>query len=251
MANNSGSACLAYVHSNEVAHSWHQSVVNLLGWDISHEQRLVRGGFLSMRCGTGGIVTARNEVAERFLAGDGDWLFWLDTDMGFEPDTLDRLIAAADPAARPIVGALCFAQQEYELDGMSGHRTRPSPTLYQWVNVGPDKQGFTAWLDYPRNELVRVAGTGSACIVIHRTALEKVHAQYGPHWYTRMTNPSTGQLISEDLSFCAKAGAVDLPMHVDTSVKTTHLKPIWLSEDDYERRVALEQQKAEREAAHA
>lgn len=228
-----GSVCLAYVHANEVAHSWHMSMLELFGWDLSHERRVMRGGFLAMRCGTGGIVAARNEVAERFLAGDAEWLFWLDTDMGFAPDTLDRLIAAADPVDRPIVGGLCFAQQEYTGDGLGGYRTRACPTLYQWVQVGDGQEGFTAWHDYPRDQLVPVAGTGSACILIHRGVLEKVADQYGPNWYSRMVNPSTQQLISEDLSFCAKAAAVGFPVHVDTGVKTSHLKPIWLAEGDY------------------
>lgn len=228
-----GSVCLAYVHSNEVAHSWHLSVMDLLAYDIGHEQRVMRGGFLAMRCGTGGIVSARNETAAMFLKGDAEWLLWVDTDMGFAPDTADRLLASADPVERPIVGGLCFAQQEYAPDGMGGFRTRPSPTLYQWAQTGDERQGFTAWLDYPRDELTQVAATGSACILIHRDVFTKVADQYGPAWYARMTNPTTSQLLSEDLSFCAKAVACGYPIHVDTRVKTSHLKPVWLGERDY------------------
>lgn len=233
-----GSACLAYVHSHEVAHSWHQSVVGMLGYDLASQQRVVRGGYLAMRYGAGGIVDARNAVVAQFLAGGDEWLFWTDTDMGFADDTLDRLIAAADPEARPVVGALCFAMQEYAVDGLGGHRTRPCPTLYRWTQVGDGREGFTAWLDYPREQLVEVAGTGSACIVIHRQVLVAIAEQYGPHWYSRMANPSTGQLISEDLAFCARAVTCGFPVFVDTRVKTTHLKQVWLGEDDYAPEVA-------------
>jgi hypothetical protein len=62
--------------------------------------------------------------------------------------------------------------------------------------------------------------------------LEKLGAD-GPHWYSRLTNPTTGQLLSEDLSFCARAVQADFPIHVDTSVKTTHMKTQWVSEADY------------------
>lgn len=230
---------VAYVHDLEVAHSWHACYINLLGHDLATHQRVVRGGFIAMRCGTGGIVAARNETIERFLdSRDADWLWWVDTDMGFAPDTVDRLLAAADPTDRPIMGGLCFAQREIDRDGMGGFRCRPVPTLYRWVQVGDGQQGFTAWLDYPADQVVPVAGTGSACILIHRSVLEKVAQQYGPNWYTRMTNPSTGQLIGEDLSFCAKAAACGFPLHVDTSVKTTHLKAVWLAEGDYAQAVA-------------
>ncbi|MGW5259685.1 hypothetical protein ACWEQG_01840 [Microbispora sp. NPDC004025] len=228
-----GSACLAYVHAEEVAHSWHLSVVGMLGYDMAHQQRLLRGGFLAMRCGTGGIVEARNQTVRRFLDGDAEWLFWLDTDMGVGEDVLDRLIASADPVERPIIGALCFAQQEYAPDGMGGYRTRACPTLYRWLEAGDGRQGFTAWRDYPRDELVEVAATGSACLVIHRSVLVVVGERYGPNWYGRMTNPSTGQLLSEDLSFCARAVQCGYPIHVDTRVKTSHLKPVWLAEEDF------------------
>lgn len=227
-----GSVCLAYVHGHEVAYSWHLSVVGLLGYDLASQQRVLRGGYLGMRYGTGGIVDARNATVEEFLRGEGEWLFWTDTDMGFAPDTLDRLLDAADPVERPIVGALCFSQQEYALDGMGGHRTRPRPTLFRWVEVGDGCQGFTAWLDYPREQLVEVAATGSACILIHRDVLGKVAEQYGPNWYGRMANPTTGQVLSEDLSFCARAVACGYPIFVDTRVKTTHLKQVWLGAED-------------------
>ena len=62
---------------------------------------------------------------------------------------------------------------------------------------------------------------------------EKVEAAHGPVWYDRVPNTSTGQLMSEDLSFCLRAGALGIPVHVHTGVKVTHLKPVWLSEDDF------------------
>lgn len=230
-----GSVCMAYVHSDEVAHSWHRSVVDLLGYDLAHSQRVLRGGFSATHCGTGGLVAARNDTTARFLDGEAEWLFWVDTDMGFAPDTVDRLIAAAHPTDRPVVGGLCFSQHALTPDGMGGFRFRPSPTLYRWATTEDGREGFSAWLDYPRDQVVQVAGTGSACILIHRDVLTKVAAEHGPHWYSRMTNPTTGQLVSEDLSFCARVAGCGFPIHVDTAVKTTHLKPIWLSETDYDR----------------
>lgn len=231
-----GSVCLAYVHSNEVAHSWHRSVIDLLGYDLSHKQRVLRGGFSATHCGTGGLVAARNDTAARFLGGDAEWLFWVDTDMGFAPDTVDRLLSSADPTDRPVVGALCFSQHGLTPDGMGGFRFRASPTLYRWARTPDGQEGFSAWLDYPHDELVPVAGTGSACLIVHRDVLAKMAEVHGPNWYSRMTNPTTGQLVSEDLSFCARAAGCGFPIHVDTRVKTSHLKPVWLSEDDYDGR---------------
>lgn len=231
------SAVLAYVHDAEVAYSWHLSVVELIGYDLGHSQRIIKGGFLAVRYGTGGIVDARNEAAARFLSGDAEWLFWVDTDMGFAPDTVDRLIASADPESRPVVGALCFAQREVALDGMGGFRCEPVPTLYQWAQNTDGHHGFAPMLDYPRDSVVPVAGTGSACLVVHRSALQAVVDHSGPAPYTRMANPSTGQMVGEDLAFCARLAAAGVPVHVDTSVRATHLKRLWLAEGDYDAHV--------------
>lgn len=228
-----GTVCLAYVHSEQVAHSWHRSVMDLLAHDVAHDQALVRGGFMAMRYATGGIVEARNQAAATFLEGQAEWLLWVDTDMGFAADSLTRLLAAADATERPILGGLCFSWREYATDGLGGFRTKPVPTLYRWVKADAEQQGFTAWLDYPRDEVVEVAATGSAFILIHRDVLAKIAEAYGPNWYARMTNPTTGQLLSEDLSFCAKAVACGYPVHVDTRIKTSHMKTLWVGEDDY------------------
>lgn len=223
---------IAYVHANEVAHSWHRSLIDLVGWDLTHEQRVVRGGWLAIRCGTDGLPASRNEAASLFLAGkDAEWLWWIDTDMGFAPDTVDQLLAAADPVERPIVGGLCFAQREMDPDGMGGYRTGPGPTIYDWAEVG-DQSGFAMRRQYEPDALVRCQATGSACILIHRSVLERVHDQFGT-WYDRAPNPTTGKQFGEDISFCMRAGSLGIPIHVHTGVKTTHLKPIWLAEADF------------------
>lgn len=234
---------LAYVCSNEVAYSWHRSMVQLVAFDARNNRRLGRDleRVHALRYGTGGLIEARNQAVYDFLNEypDAQWLFWLDTDMGFQPDALEMLLAAADPVDRPIVGALCFSQQEIESDGMGGRRTQPTPVIYDWITVD-GQSGYAVRWDYPRDTVTKTHATGSACIVIHRSVLERIQEKFGPVWYNRAPNPSTAQLFSEDLSFCVRAGALDIPVYVDTRVQTTHLKQVWVSEDLYVReRVAL------------
>lgn len=242
---------VAYVHSNEVAFSWHHSMVEMIGWDMAHESRIIRGGYISMRYGSSGLPDARNKAAAEFLASqDADWLLWLDTDMGFPANVADRLLEAADPAERPIVGALCFAQKEIEPDTMGGWRCVAAPTIFDWARMPDGLEGFTTRWDYPSNTLVRCAGTGSACILVHKSVFAKIAVKYGPVWYDQAPNPTTGTMIGEDLSFCARAGALGVPLFVHTGVQATHMKQVWLSEPDYEAQRDLMRQ-AEPEPAPA
>ena len=186
---------VAYVHDIEVAYSWHASFMELFNHDLRHKQRVIRGGYMGTRYGTGGIVEARNKVARRFLASDrADWLFWIDTDMGFAPDTIDRLLASAHPTERPVVGGLCFANREVETDGMGGYRTMAVPTIYYYSETD-GKSGFNPVADFPDDSLIRVSGTGSACLLIHRSALEAVEAPDRDNPVASLDRAETAHLI--------------------------------------------------------
>lgn len=223
---------LAYLHPNQVGHNFHSSLLKLVLWDSQRDRRLAQ--YLTMRSGSGGIVEARNKVVRQFLddvESDVEWLFWLDADMGFAPNTLDALLAYADPVERPIVGGLCFAWKELEQDGLGGFHCAARPTLYHWVEQDDGHKRFVGLADYPRNELLPVAGTGSACILIHRSALEKVDAMPNGAPYDRIKG-SDGSLLGEDISFCVRATACDLPIHVHTGIHTNHLKELWVTESN-------------------
>lgn len=227
-----GTVLVSWVHSGDVAYSWFSSMMSLQSHIFRHGRDTK---FLAMRYGTGGIVEARNKIVEAFLAGDEDWLFSIDTDMGFQPDTLDRLLEAADPVDRPVVGGLCFANRELEPDGAGGFATFPVPTVYRWAKNPDGSTGFVPWPTYPRDEVFQCEATGAACILIHRSVFERIAERHdGPVWYRLIANPNTAGAYSEDLSFCIRCAEIDIPIHVHTGVKTTHLKPVWLSEQHFD-----------------
>lgn len=245
------SVVVALVHDSKVSYSWHHCMLELLGWDLANKGRVWAGGYISIKYGTDGLIEGRNRAVRDFLSErKADWMLWLDTDMGFAPDTVDRLMAAAHPTERPIVGALCFSQRELEPDGLGGHVTGPVPTIFRWAQH-QDQRGFAVMWDYPPDTLVRCHGTGSACILIHRSVFERIGERFGPVWYIRTPNPSTGQMISEDLSMCVRASALDIPIFVHTGVPTTHHKETWLSERDYWRARAVDPPPAEPEPGPA
>lgn len=234
MTTGNGRVQLAYLHAHRVSHSWHESMMRLVAWDAEHDARVLEtGGPFMIRADSGGLVEARNLAAQRFLdETEYEWLFFVDTDMGFEPDALDRLLASADPATRPVMGGLCFAAREYKYDGFGGRRIMPVPTLYRWARTVAGHIGFTTLWTIPEEPIVQVAGTGAAFLLVHRTALEKVRAQFGDVWFEQVRY-GDGRLVSEDLSLCWRFHVVGVPVHVNTRVRTTHHKELWLGAEDY------------------
>ena len=172
---------------------------------------------------------------------DVNHLLFIDADMGFDPDTVDRLVASADPTDRPIVGGLAFAQKSDGAGPMFARRYRCTPTLYQMRETDTEV-GFIPMFDYPREALTEVDATGAACVLIHRSVLEKIRADYGDRWFHPIEvpkGPDGRTEFGEDMSFCLRAKACGFPIYVDTSVKTTHDKGgVFLDEEFYDRQQA-------------
>lgn len=215
---------LAYVHPNDVSINFHHSLSDLKLHDVARGQHLChQWGELPCRFGDS-ISSARNLAVEGFLQGKAEWLLWVDSDMGFPPDSLEVLMASVDKDTRPIVGGLCFVAQEKSSDGMNGQRIVPKPTIYHYVEPGQ----FHPVAAYPTNRLVQCAATGSAFILIHRRVFETLESD----WYNRIPNPN-GKLMGEDVSFCVRAQAAGFPVWVNTGCKTTHQKTWWVSDSDF------------------
>ncbi|GIH19788.1 hypothetical protein [Rugosimonospora africana] len=230
-----GTVQIAYVHAHQVSHSWHRSMVALRAHDRSTGgRRFGAAGPDMLRGCTGDLSTPRNEGAARFLAGSAEWLWWIDTDMGFTPDTVDRLVAAADPDLRPVVGGLCFSVRELEPDGFGGHRVMPMPTIFDNREPPGVWPFYEPRPDIPPDTLVRCDATGAACLLIHRGALERMAARFGPTWFDTV-HSGTGATLGEDLSFCRRLGELGIPVYVHTGVRTTHHKDVWVGVEDYPR----------------
>lgn len=180
------------------------------------------------------VHTGRNEVVRAFLERTpGEWLLFLDDDMGFPADIVAKLLEAADPVERPVMGGLCFAQKRYEVGPELGHRYKVVPTIYRFVMTATTA-GFGACDDYNRNAVVKVDGTGAACLMIHRSVLQRMRDEVGDRWFDPVTiSIADGQdsvTFSEDLSFCWRCAAAEIPVHVNTAAKTSHLKEVYLDE---------------------
>lgn len=185
------------------------------------------GQFLRVAAGTMGVAAARSQIVSQFLATEAEWLFMVDTDMGFEDDTIQRLVASAEANDCPVVGGLCFAQKRDPRVGetsLHAQRFTIIPTMYRYVDTGKER-GFLPILDYAPGAFQFVDATGAACLLMHRDALVKVGPEPFRPMVVRGANPDgTDREFSEDLSFCARLANAGVAMGVDTSIQTTHHK---------------------------
>lgn len=239
---NRGTVTVGFLHPGEYAACFAESLQDLLFHDLSNHQRIVSHQFGKMgkECGSGGLIDGRNAITTAFLdESESEWLFMIDSDMGFAADTVDRLIVAAHRSKRPVVGGLAFAMKTAGKSDFYGIRYRATPTAYEFIETD-DKVGFLPMFDYPRDQMVPVAATGAACVLVHRSAMQAIRDKYGDVWFDAITHPKGPTTFSEDLSFCVRLAGCDLPMFVHTGIKTTHDKGFaYLDEEFYDRQQAM------------
>lgn len=231
-----GSLVVAYLHPGEVSHSFHRSMRGLWQHDATHHRRLV--AFVEQECGAGRITEGRNDAVAKFLRTEGEWLAFIDSDMGFDPDAVDRLIDAADPVERPIVGALAFGQRKVGLGPAGATRVQQFPTIFRWVQ-GPQLAGTVPIHNYPPDTLVECDATGGAFFIVHRTVLEHLAAEHPRprQWFDEMQIGE--QVFGEDLTFFHRCRQLGYPIHVHTGVRTSHRKAVYLSEETQPRQNAI------------
>lgn len=157
------------------------------------------------------IASGRNSLVRHFLDIGADWLFMVDDDMVFPPDAVERLLQAAHPQDRPIVGGMCFG----------GGRDGWFPTLFRLDAEQKQMIRFDGW---PEDTLFPVDATGGACLLIHRSVFQKLAELYEPPWVwfqeTKLGAKSTG----EDITFCLRARAAGFPIYVHTGIEFGHMK---------------------------
>jgi len=160
------------------------------------------------------VYDARNQLA-KYVRDRGcfDYVLWLDSDMTFEPDLLDRLLE--DIEGRQAVSGLCF-----------GRRPPFRPCIFKRLEVEQKGQMIHPhadnWYDYPRDQLFEVEACGFACLLMRVDVLEAMGI-YGVPFF-----PIAG--MGEDLTFCWRARKLDIKFHCDSRLKIGHIMRVSVDE---------------------
>uniref|UniRef100_A0A832I553 Glycosyltransferase family 2 protein n=1 Tax=Eiseniibacteriota bacterium TaxID=2212470 RepID=A0A832I553_UNCEI len=163
------------------------------------------------------IHLARNTVAKAFLAHPNkpDYLLFVDDDMVFKHDALEKLLADH----KDIVTGNAFSRQY------------PVKPVVGMFDTDPAKKGRVhVLLDYKKDALQPVDSCGMAFTLISRHALEKV----GPKPFGFLFFPETDGELHEDSSFCWRAKEAGLQVWLDSRVQVGHIGDVVFDERDFE-----------------
>jgi hypothetical protein len=217
------------------------SLVNMSVYDLKNDGH-IRG--MIPRYSSANVASARNALVTEFLARDAEWLLQVDADMEFPGNLVSALLEHASLERAPIVGAMCFG-----ID-----KGRVFPTLYGLREDAAGEVQMIRFGRYPRKTMWQVAGTGAACLLVHRQVFLDIaeSAETPMTWFEETIGPG-GKPMSEDLTFCLRAGAVGHPVHVNTALEIGHVKRRVIVADDFWAQVADDeaQQQSTQDAVEA
>lgn len=156
------------------------------------------------------VYDARNRLAEIAVSEGFDRVLYLDSDMVWEPDMLERFHAQLDEGREVVCGL---------------YTTRKPPiqtTLYKamYLEQRPGEKFSRPVLErmegYPLDTPFRVKGCGFAGVMLRTEVLQRITENFGTPF-----SPLPG--FGEDLSFCLRAAELGIEIWCDPRIRFGHV----------------------------
>ena len=150
------------------------------------------------------IYTSRNDLATQAIQMDADYVFWLDSDMVFKPDTLVRMMDTIRNEDIDILTGLYF------------RRVPPyTPVLFDKLDIRGNICSWSEFHEIPGG-LFEVGGCGFGCVLMKTDVFFDVQSKHGNMFAPIANN-------GEDIAFCWRARDCGFKIFCDPSVICGHV----------------------------
>lgn len=167
------------------------------------------------------IFDSRNEVAVDAITQEADRVLWIDSDMRFSNDLMERMSARLDEGCEMVCG-LFFK------------RVLPTmPVIYKRLlppSEFPDGRKIKqvmAYTDYPKDELFEVQGCGFGAVMMTKQLIKDVWDTYNQPPFIPM------DWCGEDMAFCYKVREMGRKIWCDSSIKVGHIGQVEFGEETW------------------
>ena len=161
------------------------------------------------------VYDSRNQLAEKAVKGGYNRVLWLDSDMFFEPDLLERFNADLDNGLDMVAG-LFFTR-----------KLPVRPCVYSRCELVEENGVFVPTIEPAEygTELFEAAACGFGAVAMKTDVLKKVMANDFPF------SPLPG--FGEDFSFCLRARENGTRIFCDPTIRVGHIGISIINEDTY------------------
>lgn len=170
------------------------------------------------------VYDARNTLSLTAIEQNFDYVLWLDSDMVFHADTLERMLKTIKTSSFAIGDWQSYAEGagKYQmLTGVYYMRKPPhTPVLYKTIaepelTDGQVQKKIETMTDIP-DTLFEVEGCGFGCVLTSVPLLKKVWDKFGPAF-------TPYPWASEDMSFCYRVKQLGEKILCDPTIYLGHI----------------------------
>lgn len=159
------------------------------------------------------LPSARNEAINMAIAGQFDYIIFMDDDMVIPVGT--HIFSKLLEADKDIIAPLFFVRSKPYLPLLFRRLELANGAFITYENI----------LDYPKNELVKVDGVGFGFVMVKMEVFKKLKQPYFAY----------SDQYGEDLRFCEEAGKAGFEVWCDTSIQIGHIgQPPVIFEEHFE-----------------
>lgn len=191
-----------------------QSMLALVNYSAQHGIKINHVGITERAL----IDDARNVLADTFLKSPTEWIFWMDSDMVFDSDTLVKLFNLAESKNAKMVSGIYYQRkgmnypciwsrgeelESGEVTGLTSPKSKINKYLGTFVFPHRDKK-----------EPFKVHAAGFGCVLIHRSVFEVMPRP----WFQFIKGT-----CSEDFYFFVNAQEYGFELWVDPTIMLGHL----------------------------
>lgn len=178
------------------------------------------------------IDDARNMLVETFLKSPTEWMFWMDSDMVFPPDTLVKLFKVAEDKNAKMVSGIYYQRKglnypvlwsrgdELESGNTTGTMSpRAATNKYVGTFIFPHKD---------KQQPFKAHAAGFGCVLVHRSVFEAMPRP----WFQFIKG-----VCSEDFYFFINAKEMGYELWIEPTLDLGHLgdAPVVTKRDFHEK----------------
>ena len=146
------------------------------------------------------VVSARNKIVYRAIENGFDYVFFMDSDMEFPPETLDRLLKRN----KDIVGGFYVRKKKGYL-----------PNAFK-LGFNENGKVLTEFVE----DFREVEAIGTGCLLVKTSVFEKIGK---PWFYYEVTDAPDCHMATEDMIFCRNAKKEGYKIFCDGTITCGHV----------------------------
>lgn len=166
------------------------------------------------------VYDSRNALARQAILEGFDRVLWLDSDMSFQPDLLERLEADMENGCDIVSGI--YVTRKGKIKPVVFDECGYKPFSEERRELLPYANTF---YDYPKDTLFECGAIGFGGVLMNVSLLKEVERRYGLPFA-----PIVG--FGEDISFCLRVRELGHKIYCDSRIKMGHVGNHTYTEED-------------------